>query len=75
MGDPARRAGTDILVFIAIQQKNPYVLAQVVHALDGFCRAFRGVERRQQHAGQDRDDRDHHEELDQRKTARFTLQV
>ena len=47
----------------------------VAHALDRMSPLFRLVQSGQQHRGQDRDDRNDHEELDQREAGRFTLQV
>ena len=40
-------------------------LAQVAHAVGAFGLLFGGAQRREQHRGQNGDDRDHHQQLDQ----------
>ena len=48
----------------------------VVQTADPVCGLFRTVQRRQEHGRENRNDRDHDQEFDQRKAAgRFTLQA
>ena len=63
-------------IVVTVKLNNSIGAFEVVLAADGMSLIPCLVQRRQQHSGQDRDDRNHNEKLYERKTiSRFTLQV
>jgi len=58
------------VIVVVVQIPNQAELPVVIDAIDLLGLGFRGRQGWQQHAGQDRDDRDDDQKLDQRKTGR-----
>ncbi len=58
-----------IVVVVGIDHGSELQLLQIAHAFDCLCPLLGLAERRQQHGSQDRDDRNHHQQFDEREAA------
>ena len=58
-------AHNEVVVVVRIQQLSSHALFLIIDALGGFCLRTRHIQRRQQHRGENRDDRNNNQQLDQ----------